>query len=288
MAKKIIALGLFCVVVQSLGCIKVQQKGSGGGSSGSSTSSSSGVAAVDCTSTTSATPNTISGLKAWLDANCITGVANNTTIDTWPATVGTSGTSPAANVVKYYSSQVINNSKPGVYYASSADDYLVVTPTTVLTRPMTIIIAGRMGVANSNDAKTRYMFSGPGWYRYIDGGGGKVPPADAEQTNTSGATWPTLGSAVHVAAKRKMYTFVFSADGTTSKVYVNGAATIASYNEGHSNIPSLSPLYVGNNLLGATMSMPGYYYQVLVYQGELSAADITTIYNYFNGIYAFE
>jgi len=153
---------LLSVVMAASSCIKVQQKSNAGGGGTSATTESS-VAAVACTSTTSETPNTISGLKWWLDPDCITGLADNTDISTWTATVGANGTQTvAANKPHYRSALATMGSNPSVEFL--ATHHFDVTPA-VVAQPYTLFVVARWpGSINDNTGATVDFLALAPWF----------------------------------------------------------------------------------------------------------------------------
>lgn len=142
------------------------------------------------------TPESISGLKAWLNASRITGIADGGTVTTWTDLTGNGNSPTQATAGKrpLYKANIINGQ--AVVRGDGSDDFLIMDPVAggTIAQPLTIFVACQFIALGTGDSRTifdggavdrcvlyRKPEASPTWYYY--GGSAEVDCGDAADTN---------------------------------------------------------------------------------------------------------
>jgi concanavalin A-like lectin/glucanase superfamily protein len=222
---------------------------------------------------TSFNPKEFTNLALWLDAanpsNNGTLPANNSSLTTWVDVTGVSGNAVSAG---HPATFVTNNQNglPGISFSSSSSTSLMISSTSalVLSTGFSIFIVGTL-TTNVNAVWINKRLSGGA----IDFQVGFTSSTASQYCNNSTCVAGTTSSIVNLT---QLYTFTTNSGGTN--MYVN---TSSIYNDSTSNLPTseAADVYIGSDR-GNQNFFNGYFNEILIFNGQLSAAQTTLVNQY--------
>lgn len=198
-------------------------------------------------------PSDIAGLKLWLKADAITGLADADPVTTWPDSSGLGhdvGQATAAKKPTYQTNEI--NGKPVVRF-DAVDDFLG-NATLVVAQPLTIVVVERAAVANHLgnfiDGSVRCILGHSSLvYRLYAGGAGSI---EGGTTDTSA------------------HSMSGHFNGASSEMWKDGTS-IATGDPGTLAYPA--GYKIGSDHNGADQFFNGDIAEVIIYDSALSAAD---------------